>query len=51
MGSAKAQWLDVVIHGENGEVQETINPAIDALLQRRKRREFESGKHECLDSV
>ncbi|WP_341736080.1 hypothetical protein [Microcoleus sp. CAWBG640] len=35
MGSAKAQWLDVVIHGENGEVQETINPAIDALLQRR----------------
>jgi len=41
VGSAKAQWLDVVIHGENGEVQETINPAIDALLQRRSDRPSE----------
>lgn len=52
VGSAKAQWLDVVIHGENGEVQETINPAIDALLQRRiERAESDGEKHECLGSV
>ncbi|MEG4344526.1 DUF2188 domain-containing protein [Microcoleus sp. A003_D6] len=51
VGSAKTQWLDVVIHGENGEVQETINPAIDALLQRRNLRESEGEKRECLESV
>jgi hypothetical protein len=32
---AKTQWLEVVIHGEDGDIQEVINPAIDALLQRR----------------
>jgi uncharacterized protein YuzE len=52
VGAAKAQWLEVVIHGENGEVQETINPAIDALLQRRiERAESDGEKHECLGSV
>ncbi|NJL69008.1 MAG: DUF2188 domain-containing protein [Oscillatoriales cyanobacterium RU_3_3] len=52
VGLAKAQWLEVVIHGENGEVEEVINPAIDALLLRRKLRESEGGeKHECLESV
>lgn len=52
VGSAKAQWLDVVIHGENGEVQETINPAIDALLQRRiERAESDGEKRECLEIV
>lgn len=35
VGLAKAQWLEVVIHGEDGEIQEVINPAIDAVLQRR----------------
>jgi hypothetical protein len=52
VGSAKAQWLDVVIHGANGEVQETINPAIDALLQRRSDRpESDGEKRKCLGSV
>ena len=52
VGSAKAQWLDVVIHGENGEVQETINPAIDALLQRRSDRpESDGEKRKCLGSI
>lgn len=52
VGSAKAQWLDVVIHGENGEVQETFNPAIDALLQRRiDRSESDGEKRECLEIV
>ena len=51
VGSAKARWLEVVIYGENGEVQEVINPAIDALLQRRNQPESESGKRECLESV
>ncbi len=51
VGSAKARWLEVVIHGENGEVEEVINPAIDALLQRRSLGESESGKRECLESV
>jgi uncharacterized protein YuzE len=52
VGSAKSQWLDVVIHGENGEVQETINPAIDALLQRRiDRAESDGEKRECLEIV
>ncbi len=51
VGSAKARWLEVVIYGENGEVEEVINPAIDALLQRRSRDESESGKRECLESV
>ena len=35
VGVAKTQWLEVVIHGEDGDIQEVINPAIDALLQRR----------------
>ncbi|TAE69725.1 MAG: DUF2188 domain-containing protein [Oscillatoriales cyanobacterium] len=51
VGLAKARWLEVVIYDENGEVEEVINPAIDALLQRRSREEFESGKRECLESV
>jgi uncharacterized protein YuzE len=52
VGSAKAQWLDVVIHGEKGEVQETINPAIDGLLQRRiDRPESDGDQRECLESV
>jgi len=51
VGSAKARWLEVVIYGENGEVEEVINPAIDALLQRRNLGESESGKRECLESV
>jgi uncharacterized protein YuzE len=51
VGLAKAQWLEVVIYDENGEVEEVINPAIDALLQRRSREESESGKRECLESV
>jgi uncharacterized protein YuzE len=51
VGSAKARWLEVVIYGENGEVEEVINPAIDALLQRRSLGESESGKRECLESV
>ncbi len=51
VGLAKAQWLEVVIYDENGEVEEVINPAIDALLQRRIRDESESGKRECLESV
>ncbi|MEG4850669.1 DUF2188 domain-containing protein [Microcoleus sp. B5-D4] len=38
VGIAKAQWLEVVIHGETGEVEEVINPAIDALVQRRNLR-------------
>jgi uncharacterized protein YuzE len=51
VGLAKARWLEVVIYDENGEVEEVINPAIDALLQRRSRDESESGKRECLESV
>jgi uncharacterized protein YuzE len=51
VGLAKAQWLEVVIHGENGEVQEVINPAIDALVQQRNMRESEGEKRECLESV
>lgn len=51
VGLAKARWLEVVIYDENGEVEEVINPAIDALLQRRSREESESGKRECLESV
>jgi uncharacterized protein YuzE len=52
VGSAKAEWLDVVIHGENGEVQETINPALDALLQRRSDRpESDGEKRKCLGSI
>ena len=35
VGVAKTQWLEVVIHREDGDIQEVINPAIDALLQRR----------------
>lgn len=35
VGVAKTQWLEVVIHREDGNIQEVINPAIDALLQRR----------------
>jgi uncharacterized protein YuzE len=38
VGVAKAQWLEVVIYGENGEIQEVINPGIDAILQRRGQR-------------
>jgi uncharacterized protein YuzE len=38
VGVAKAQWLEIIIHGEDGEIQEVINPAIDALLQRRMQR-------------
>jgi len=51
VGSAKARWLEVVIYGENGEVEEVINPAIDALLQRRSLGKSESEKRECLESV
>lgn len=51
VGLAKAQWLEVVIHGENGEVEEVINPAIEALLQRRNLGESEGEKRECLGSV
>ena len=51
VGSAKARWLEVVIYGKNGEVEEVINPAIHALLQRRNQPESESGKRECLESV
>jgi len=51
VGSAKARWLEVVIYGENGEVEEVINPAIDALLQRRSLGKSESDKRECLESV
>ncbi len=35
VGVAKTQWLEVVIYGEDGEIQEVINPAVEALLQRR----------------
>lgn len=38
VGVAKAQWLEVVIYGKNGDIQEVINPAIEALLQRRVER-------------
>jgi uncharacterized protein YuzE len=38
VGVAKAQWLEIVIHGEDGEIHKVINPAIDALLQRRSER-------------
>jgi len=38
MEIARNQWLEVVIHRENGEIQELINPAMDALLLRRKER-------------
>lgn len=42
VGMAKAQWLDVVIYAENGEIQEVINPGMDAILERRRdRRESE----------
>jgi Uncharacterized protein conserved in bacteria (DUF2188) len=51
VGLAKAQWLEIVIYDENGEVEEVINAAIDALLQRRNLGESESGKRECLESV
>lgn len=51
VGRAKAQWLEVVIQGETGEVEEVINPAIDALVQRRNLRESEGEKRECLKSV
>lgn len=52
VGLAKAQWLEVVIHGENGEVRETLNPAIDALLQRRiDRPESDEEKREFLERV
>lgn len=36
VGVAKTQWIEVVIHAENGEIQEVINPAMDAILQRRR---------------
>jgi uncharacterized protein YuzE len=51
VGLAKSQWLEVVIHGETGEVEEVINPAIDALVQRSNLRESEGEKRECLESV
>jgi len=52
VGVAKAQWLEVVIYGENGEIQEVINPGIDALLQRRsQRRNSVADQLECLKNV
>lgn len=52
VGVAKAQWIEVVIHGENGEIREVINPAVDALLQgRNKQSESELDKAEYLRSV
>lgn len=53
VGVAKTQWLEVVIHGEDGDIQEVINPAIDALLQRRvKQHENEKANEaEYLKSV
>jgi uncharacterized protein YuzE len=35
VGVAKTQWLEIVIHKEDGEIQEIINPAVEVLLQRR----------------
>lgn len=52
VGVAKVQWLDVVIYGDNGEVEEVINPAMDALLERRsKRRELVANEHEYFKTV
>lgn len=52
VGIAKAQWLDVVIYGDNGEVEEVINPGIDALLKRRgKGRNSVGDKVEDLKTV
>ncbi|MCL1474556.1 DUF2188 domain-containing protein [Argonema antarcticum] len=51
VGVAKAQWLEVVIYDENGKIQEVINPAIDAVLQRRQQQhESELNESECLKS-
>ncbi|MEG4860570.1 DUF2188 domain-containing protein [Microcoleus sp. K1-B6] len=52
VGIAKAQWLEVVIYGDNGEVEEVINPGIDALLERRGQRRNSIGdKVEGLKTV
>lgn len=44
IGIAKTQWLEVVIHDEDGEIKEVINPAMDALLERRHNRENNSSR-------
>lgn len=53
VGVAKTQWLEVVIYGEDGKIQEVINPAIDALLQRRleERKNEKPNEAEYLKSV
>lgn len=53
VGVAKTQWLEVVIYGEDGKIREVINPAIDALLQRRleERKNEKPNEAEYLKSV
>jgi len=52
VGIAKAQWLEVVIYGDNGEVEEVINPGIDALLERRsKGGNLVANGHEYLKTI
>jgi uncharacterized protein YuzE len=46
VGVAKTQWLEVVIYGEDGEIQEVINPAVEALLQRRVKQQENEKQNE-----